>query len=117
MNGTPSSLTSASPATPAEIDRSCRVPLLFLFACAAGWLVFASCFALIASLKFHMPALLADRPWFTYGRVQAVQLNSLIYGFAAQAALGALIWMVARLGRTRLVQPGYVVTGAICWNV
>jgi len=105
------------PVSPAETDASCRVPVLVLFACAAVWLVTASVFALIASLKFHMPQLLADCPWFTYGRLQPMQMNALIYGFAAQAALGATLWMIARLGRTRLVQPGYIVVGALLWNL
>ena len=104
------------PLAPAEIDASCRVPVLVLFACAAVWLVTASVLALIASLKFHMPQLLADCPWFTYGRLQPMQMNSLIYGFAAQSALGMSLWMIARLGRTRLVQPGCVVAGTILWN-
>jgi cytochrome c oxidase cbb3-type subunit I len=104
------------PETPAEIDASCRVPVVFMFACAACWLVLASCLALVASLKFHMPGLLADCSWFTYGRVQAAQMNALIYGFAAQTALGVALWLVARLGRTRLVQAGYVTIGAFCWN-
>ena len=92
------------------------MPVLFLFACAAFWVVTASVFALIASLKLHAPNLLADCPWFTYGRVQAAQMNALIYGFAGQAALGVALWMIARLGRTLLVQPGYVVVGVIFWN-
>jgi cytochrome c oxidase cbb3-type subunit 1 len=124
MSAIPSSSQSVSPAapanppvTPAEIDASCRVPVLFLFACAAFWLVTASVFALIASLKFHMPQLLADCPWFTYGRLQPMQMNALIYGFAAQAALGTALWLIARLGRTRLVLPGYIFVGALLWNV
>jgi len=107
---------SVPPVALAEIDSSCRVPVLFLFACAAFWVVTASIFALIASLKLHMPDLLADCPWFNYGRVQAAQMNALIYGFAGQAALGVALWLIARLGRTVLVQPGYVVAGAIFWN-
>src|SRR5438552_1636382 len=109
--------TTIPPVPPEEIDASCRVPVLVLFVCVAVWLVTASVFALIVSLKFHMPQLLADCPWFTYGRLQAMQMNALIYGFAAQAALGTSLWMIARLGGTRLVQPGYVVVGALLWNV
>src|SRR6266540_3593236 len=124
MSSTASSAPSVSraapaipPVPPAEIDASCRVPVLFLFACAAIWLVTASVLALIASLKFHMPELLADRPWFTFGRLQPMQMNALIYGFAAQAALGVSLWMIARLSRARLVQPGYAVVGALLWNL
>ena len=105
------------PAAPAEIDAVCRAPVLFLFASAAVWLVVASILALVSSLKFHAPGFLADCPWFTYGRVQPAQINALAYGFAAQAALGVVIWMVARLGRTLLVQPALVLTGAIFWNL
>jgi len=108
---------SGSVAPPAEIDASCRVAVMVLLACAAAWLVVASGFGLIASLKFHAPNLLADSPWFTYGRVQPAQVNALIYGFAAQAGLGIALWMIARLGRTLLVQPGYIVVGALLWNV
>src|SRR5439155_23239958 len=77
----------------------------------------ASVFGLITGLKFDAPNLLAACPWFTYGRVQPAQLNALVYGFAAQAALGAALWMIARLGRTPLLQPGYIVLGALLWNV
>src|ERR1044071_995263 len=113
---TPSSSTPASPPAPAEIDASCRWPVLFLFACAAFWLVAASFFGLVTSLKMHMPNLLADCPWFTYGRVQAAQLNSLVYGFGVQAALGVALWLIARLGRAPLLQRGNVLAGTIVWN-
>ena len=123
MNATGSTTTAspaaapAEPAAPAGIDASCRVPLLFLFAGAAIWLVAGSLFGLVASLKMHMPGLLADCAWFTYGRVQAAQVNSLVYGFGVQAALGVALWLIARLGRTPLVTPGTVVAGTIFWNV
>jgi len=117
--------SSSSPAVPAgaslsvppeEIDASCRVPVLFLFVCAAFWLVFASLLSLAASLKFHMPAFLADCPWLTYGRVQPAAANALVYGFAIQASLGVALWLVARLGRTALILPGLATIGAVIWN-
>ena len=116
MNGTPAPAPVVTPASSAEIDASCRAPVLVLFAGAALWLLVASVFGLIASLKIHAPNLLADSFWFTYGHVQAMQINALIYGFAAQAGLGVTLWLVARMGRTALAQPGYVVVGALLWN-
>src|SRR5690349_11993235 len=86
----------------AEVDASCRLPLLMLFVSAAVWLVVGSVFAMIATLKFHAPNLLADHPYFTYGRVHPAHLNAFIYGFAVQAGLGVLLWIIAHLGRTRL---------------
>src|SRR5580698_8392987 len=93
----------AVPAVPsAEIDASCRLPLLFLFVSAAVWLLIGSVLAMVATLKFHAPNLLADCPFTTYGRVHPAHLNAFIYGFAVQAGLGVLLWIIAHLGRTRL---------------
>jgi len=100
----------------AEIDRSCRVPVLFLFGSALLWLFLGSVLALIASLKFHAPGLLADHPLFTYGRVHAAQTNSLLYGFGVPAALGFTLWLLCRLGRTPLAEPRIATLAAAFWN-
>ena len=105
------------PEPDAEIDASCRTPVLFLFVSAAVWLLIGSIFGIIATLKFHAPGLLADCPWLTYGRVHPAHMNSLIYGFAAQAALGVTLWMMAHLGRTRLAFGPGVFIGGIFWNI
>jgi cytochrome c oxidase cbb3-type subunit I len=107
----------SSPAAPAEIDSSCRVPLLLLFLSAAVWLVISSTFALITSIKFHSPNFLADFPWLTYGRVHPVCLNAALYGFCLQAGLGVALWLLARLGRTTLAQRWLVTLGALVWNL
>jgi cytochrome c oxidase cbb3-type subunit 1 len=44
-------------------------------------------------------------------------VNSLLYGFALQAGLGVSIWLLARLGRTTLVQRLFVTIGASLWNL
>jgi cytochrome c oxidase cbb3-type subunit 1 len=106
-----------SPIAPAEIDASCRLPLVVLFLGAAVWLVIGSAFALIASLRFHAPDFLADSAWLTYGRVRPAGLNCMLYGFCLPAGLGVALWLLARLGRTRLALPGLVTAGALCWNL
>jgi cytochrome c oxidase cbb3-type subunit 1 len=105
------------PVAPAEIDASCRLPLVVLFLSAAVWLVIGSAFALIASIKFHAPDFLADSAWLTYGRVHPTSLNCMLYGFCLPAGLGVALWLLARLGRTRLALPGLVAAGAVCWNL
>ncbi|MBI3849768.1 MAG: cbb3-type cytochrome c oxidase subunit I [Verrucomicrobia bacterium] len=104
-------------ASPAESDASCRYPVLYLMAKAAGWLVLSSIFSLLDSLKFHSPNILADCSWLTYGRVQPAQVNMLIYGFAIQAGVGVALWLIARLGRTTLLQPGFITVSAAVWNL
>lgn len=103
--------------TPEQIDASFRLPLLLIFTSAAAWLFISSIFGLIASIKFHAPALLADNRWLTYGHVQATAFNTLLYGFVVQAATGLMLWMIARLGRTTAVMPGFAVIGSLFWNV
>lgn len=102
--------------TTAEIDQSCRLPVLLLFGSALGWLVLGCVFALIASLKFHGPALLAASPLLTYGHVHALHQTLLGYGFAVPAGLGVALWLFARLCRTTLQLPGFAVIGALGWN-
>ena len=79
----PASSPAAAGVPTADIDASCRNPVVFLFAKAAGWLVLGSVFGFIATLKFHKPDLLADSAWLTYGRVQPAAMNSFLYGFIA----------------------------------
>jgi cytochrome c oxidase cbb3-type subunit I len=108
---------AAPPVPSLEIDASCRAPVLLLLVSAAVWLLLGSLLGLIATLKFHSPAILADCPWFTYGRVHAAQLNAFIYGFAAPAGLGVLLWVLAHLGRTRLAFSPGIIAGAVLWNL
>jgi cytochrome c oxidase cbb3-type subunit 1 len=106
-----------SPALSADIDASCRLPLMVLFLSAAVWLVLGSAFALAASLKFHAPDFLADCAGLTYGRVRPASFNCMLYGFCMPAGLGVALWLLARLGRTRLALPGLITVGAVCWNL
>src|SRR5512142_2828639 len=104
-------VTGSGPAVPvalssARIDFSCRLPLMVMFVSAAIWAVIAAVLGLIASLKFHAPALLADSPALTYGRVHPAFTNAMLYGFCLQAGLAVALWLVARLSRARLATPG-----------
>jgi cytochrome c oxidase cbb3-type subunit 1 len=107
---------TSPPVAPAEIDASCRVPLVLLFCCAACWLAAGSALGLVASIKFHAPALLANHGWQTYGRIHPAATNALVYGFALQAGFGVALWLLARLGRVKLAGPGLVVIAALLWN-
>jgi cytochrome c oxidase cbb3-type subunit I len=109
--------TANAPLTPAEIDASCRWPLLLLFGSALFWLVLSGVFAVISAIKLHAPGFLADCPYLTFGRVRPAQMNMLMYGFATQAAIGVAFWLMCRLGRTALALPGLAFVSAVFWNV
>ena len=106
----------AAPASRTGLEASGAMPLLGLFAGAAVWLLLALLLALLCALKLHDPALLASGPMLTYGRVRAAADAALLYGFGVPAALGAGLWLLCRLGRTRLAGPAVVLVAALAWN-
>src|SRR5690349_19009836 len=112
MSSITSTQSASSDAAQAEIIASCRMPLLTIFISSAVWLVISSIFGLIASIKFHSPAFLANCSWLTYGRVYPASTNALLYGFCIQAGLGVALWLFATLGRTAVAQPLLVTVGA-----
>lgn len=117
MNATGTTSPAADTFSASEIDASCRVPLFTLLVSAAVWVVIASVFGLIASIKFHDPNFLSGCAWLTYGRVHAVAINALLYGFAMQAGLGVALWIIARTGQTKVAQPWLISFGGQLWNL
>ena len=103
--------------TVAEIDRSCRMPVLILFTAAAAWLGIGAVLGVITAIKAHAPGFLADWAWLTYGRVRPAGVNALIYGFVLQAGLGLALWMFCRLGRNTLEGARMISLAALLWNV
>ena len=97
------------------IDASCRLPLLVLFGVAAVWLVVGLALAIIASLAFHKPDLFADCPYLTYGRVLPAANDAILYGFAMPAALGVMLWVIARLSESELLLPLVPIIAANIW--
>jgi len=108
---------SSEPAAASAMDVSCRRPLLVLLLSAAAWLVIASAFALICSIKFHSPDFLAGAAWLTYGRAHPAASSAFLYGFCLQSGLGVSLWLLARLGRTGLAHDWLATAGAMFWNL
>lgn len=99
-----------------EIDRSCRRTVIWYYASAVFWLLAGTAFAVIASIKMHTPAFLADQEWLTFGRVRPAHLNTVIYGWGSMAGVGTLLWLQARLSRVRMPFPALLPATAIVWN-
>lgn len=100
----------------AAIDKSTRLPVLFFFTSAAAWLLAATLLGLISSIKLVAPGFLGIE-WLNYGRSQPAFLNALLYGWAFQAGIGVMIWMMARLCRTELKNPVTLVVAGHFWNL
>jgi cytochrome c oxidase cbb3-type subunit 1 len=123
----PTLLQSLSPATHpdlsvqraalAQIDQSCRWPVLLLFVCASFWLLVGTLFALITSWKMHDPNFLSTLGWLSFGRVRPVHLNLVVYGFANQAGVATALWLMCRLCRVPLMQGWMILTATVFWNI
>jgi cytochrome c oxidase cbb3-type subunit 1 len=110
--------TSSVPApSQAEIDASCRVPVVALFSSAAVWLLVSAVAALFASMSFHKPSMFADCMWMSYGRILPVAKTALLYGFCLPAAFGLAFWLAARLGRAEFVGRTVSTCAVVLWNV
>jgi cytochrome c oxidase cbb3-type subunit 1 len=108
---------SDGPPSLAEIDASCRVPVLSFFLSGLAWLLLGTAFALVASIKLHQPSFLAGQEWLTFGTVRTVHLNTVVFGFASQTAIGVSIWLMCRLCRVPLVAPGVVAVANLFYNL
>ncbi len=100
----------------AAIDRSARYPVMFFFTSAAAWLLFATVMGFVSSLKLRVPGLWDECPYMGYGRLFPVHFNALVYGWAMQAGIGVMLWLMARLTRSRLEHPVALIVAGHIWN-
>lgn len=101
----------------ASIDRSLRHPVMFFFTSAAAWLAVSIILGVVASAKVHSPNFLSGCSWLTYGRVFPAHVNTLVYGWGAQAAFGTMIWLMSRLCRQECRAAGIILTAGHVWNL
>lgn len=114
----PSSQTACATApSAAQVEASCRLPVLFLAFSSAAWLSFGAVVALLASIQLYQPTFMEGCAWVTYGRLRPAAINALTYGFALQAAFALALWLIARLGRVELVAPLSLTIAAKFWNI
>src|SRR4051794_29121770 len=87
------------------IDASCRGPVLWFATSSVVWLLAGSMFALLASLKFHIPYLLTGSAELTWGRMRMAHLQAVAYGWLSMATVAAILWQMCRLSRSELPYP------------
>ncbi|WP_397475988.1 cbb3-type cytochrome c oxidase subunit I [Pusillimonas sp.] len=99
-----------------DADQSTAYVTFVFLVCAIGWLIFASVFGLISSIKLHNPEFLTQYAWLTFGRTRTLHLNMVAYGWCPMAAFGIAIWMLPRLLRTHLYGGRFALLGCMLWN-
>jgi cytochrome c oxidase cbb3-type subunit 1 len=100
-----------------EIDANARFPLSLLLGSALLWLVLSGLLALLSFAQNLDPALLADCPYFTFGRTRALQETAFVYGWVANAGFAVSLWLLGRLGGSPLRSLNWVTVGASFWNI
>ena len=113
----PSDLQSDTRVKLSEIDRSMKWPGLFFIVSAILWLLAATLFGLITSIKFHHPEFLGSWEWFTFGRVRSAHLNAVVYGWSNNAIFAVGLWIMARLCRTEIRHLEMLLAAGIFWNI
>ncbi|PAW87842.1 MAG: hypothetical protein B9S33_05620 [Pedosphaera sp. Tous-C6FEB] len=112
-----SQLACTAAPSAAQVEASCRLPVLFLAFSGAAWLVAGAVIALLASVQLYHPTFMEGCAWVTYGRLRPAAVNALAYGFALQTAFALALWLIARLGRVELVAPLGLTIAAKFWNI
>ncbi len=108
---------AVQPVTAADIDASCRWPLLLFFISGALWLVAGTVVALVVAIKLHKADFLADCPWLTLGRLRPASTNMFLYGFASQMGIAVMLWLMSRLGGVKMVYQWPLVVAWKLWNI
>lgn len=102
----------------AAIDKSVRGPVLFLFLNGAFWLMLATLLGVLSAVKLIAPTFLEGCPYISYGRLQPAHINALVYGWGVQAALGVMLWIMARRSGQELRSgKSLLIAAGVFWNI
>jgi len=101
----------------ADADASSSLAVAICFTLAVLWLILASIAGLISSIKLHSPDWLVQYGWLTFGRIRPMHVNLVAYGWCSLSGIGAALWLIPRLLKTRLVGSNYAIAGAGLWTV
>ncbi len=114
-------MTSAPISAPAAdagpVEACGRWPLLLLVGSALLWLAVSGVFALIAGIQLHDASFLAFCAYLNHGHVVALAETAFVYGWMANAGLGLVLWILARLGGEPLRAGNWIAAGACFWNL
>ncbi|GGP24190.1 cbb3-type cytochrome c oxidase subunit I [Silvimonas amylolytica] len=100
-----------------ESDKSTSLIVLIMMTAAVLWLLVASTFGLISSIKLHQPDWLTGAMWLGFGVTRTIHLNAVAYGWAPMACLSSCIWILPRLLKTPLRSGQWAILGGVIWNL
>lgn len=100
-----------------SIDAAIRFPMLCLIKVSIGWMIIATFFGLIASVKLHSPGFLASCSVLTYGKVEPIFWNTLVYGWLFNAGITCAVFLLSRLGGSTAGLGLFLTISVALWNI
>jgi cytochrome c oxidase cbb3-type subunit 1/cytochrome c oxidase cbb3-type subunit I/II len=81
------------------------------------WMAVGATFGLIGGIALAAPESIRNIPWLTFGRVRPIHVNLVTVGFVPTALVGAGLYFVPVLLRTRLYSERMAHLALWCWNL
>ena len=97
-------------------DRVLFAPVAQASFAALQWMLFALFFGWIASIQLISPDFLAEFAFSSFGRMQPLFINTLIYGFGFNLAYAAIFWLMVRLAGAPIAVPASIRIAHAFWN-
>ncbi|MDX1980014.1 MAG: cbb3-type cytochrome c oxidase subunit I [Bryobacteraceae bacterium] len=84
---------------------------------AVAYFFIVGIIALLIAAKFVWPELMGTIPAFTYGRLRALHVNGMLFGWLLAADMGLTFYLVPRLCGVKLYSEKLGMATAALWNV
>lgn len=104
---------AAQAATQVEPDFAARQAVMS----AIGWLVIASCVAVVAAVLLAFPGLQFGIPFLSYGRWRAIADTFAVFGWLTMAGIAAVFFVVPRLAVAQLHNEVLGAAAVQGWNL
>ena len=102
--------------TSAQVPYADTVVTAFI-AAAMAWALFGMTAGVYLAAELVWPALNADLPWLTFGRLRTVHTTAVIFGFGGSALMATALYSVQRTSHCTLFAPGVAWFVFIGWQL
>jgi cbb3-type cytochrome c oxidase subunit I len=83
---------------------------------SAVWMGVGTLMGLLGATELIAPDLTKNLIWLSFGRIRAIHVNIVLFGFVTPGLLGAAFYYVPRLLKTRLYSERLGVVTVLLWN-
>ncbi|MCM0080897.1 cbb3-type cytochrome c oxidase subunit I [Geomonas sp. Red32] len=90
--------------------------LAFMLA-GAAWFVVGALYGMVSAIHFVSPEFFSNIPALVFGRERPIHVNTMLYGFTGTMLIGAGLYYVPALLRTRLWSEPLAWAGFLFWNI